>query len=169
MTEEQIKTRWAAILKHLDKIDGLDAGDRMRIPLGFPFNFVGNRIGVAYCPVIVQDDQRIPEPMEIDPMCVFTEWMLKYAVAHSDKPLCSYDVLEFLVTEHAADGLPALGVDMDCFNVQLLDRSAGNRIDNETLEARKRELEKRMNSTRISRWMIGIDLAEGRDFTPTED
>ena len=169
MTEEQLKTRWAAILKHLDKIDGLDAGDRLRIPLGFPFNFVGNRIGIAYCPVIVQDDHRIPEPMEIDPMCVFTEWMLKYAVAHSDKPLCSYDVLEFLVTEHAADDLPALGVDVDCFTIQLLHRAAGSRIDHETLETRKRELEKRMNSTRISRWRIGTDLAEGRDFTPTED
>ena len=151
MTKEQLKTRWSAIIKHLDKIDGLDAGDRMRIPLGFPFNFAGNRIGIAYCPVIVQDAQKIPESMEIDPMSPFTEWMLKYAIAHSDKPQCDRDVLEFLVVE-TEDGLPAAGFDMGGFTVRLICATIPEdceRLDHATLEKRRAELKELIDSSRI--------------------
>lgn len=149
MTKEQLENRWAAIIRNLDKIPGLDAGDRMRIPLGFPFNFVGNRIGVAYCPVIVQDNQLIPEAMEIDPMCASTEWMLKYAVAHSGKPQCSRDVLEFLVVETPDSDLPTLGQDVDCFSVRLLCGDIGPRIDHATLEKKRAELKEMLDSNRV--------------------
>lgn len=149
MTKEQLKNRWAAIIKDLEKIPGLDAGDRMRIRLGFPFNFVGDRIGVAYCPVIVQDDQLIPEAMEIDPMCVSTEWMLKYAIAHSGKPQCSRDVLEFLVVATPDNDLPTLGQDVDRFSVRLLCGDIAPRIDHATLEKKRTELKEMIDSNRV--------------------
>lgn len=149
MTNEQLETRWAAILKSLDKISGLDDGDRLRLPLGFPFNFVGNRIGVAYVPVVVQHDQLIPEPMEIDPMDISTEWMLQYAVGHSRKPQCSRDVLEFLVVEHQDDDSPALGLDVDSFDVYLVCGDPVPRIDRATLEKYQAMLNERIDVNRM--------------------